>query len=333
MGGKTPVSATGHPGWRPMKNISDKEFIERLSKTSANEFALQLGCTQPAIGQRKARIEKATGKTLLVGERSLGWQAAQTKQAHPGRLEYTMHNGVALIGSDFHIWPGDVPTMHRAFLKFCRKMEPGIVILNGDVVDMAAVSRHPPIGWETQPTVQQEIETAQARLHDIEIVCGKIPKVWTLGNHDARFETRLATVAPEYAKLHGVHLRDHFPNWEPCWSCWINDDVVVKHRFKGGIHAPWNNTINSGKTIVTGHLHSAKVTPFTDYNGTRYGVDTGCMADPGDRAFLDYTEDNPKNWRAAFGVFTFTEGMLLFPELVIKVDETHVQFRGELIEV
>src|SRR4029079_11608382 len=139
--------------------------------------------------------------------------------------------------------------------------------------------------------------------------------------------------APEFAKVHGTRLADHYPLWEPCWSVFVNEDVVVKHRFKGGLHAPHNNTVNSGRTIVTGHLHSAKVTPFTDYNGTRYGVDTGCIADPNAKAFVNYTEDNPKNWRAAFGGFTVRGGQLLPPELATVWDDRHIAFRGDLIRV
>ena len=55
----------------------------------------------------------------------------------------------------------------------------------------------------------------------------------------------------------------------------VNGNVVIKHRMKGGIHAAHKNTLHAGTTMVTGHLHSLKVTPFSDYNGTRWGVDTG----------------------------------------------------------
>jgi hypothetical protein len=85
--------------------------------------------------------------------------------------------------------------------------------------------------------------------------------------------------------------------------------------------------------MVTGHLHSAKVTPFTDYNGTRYGVDAGCVADSDARAFTNYTEDSPKNWVSAFCILTFKDGQLLWPELVVKWDEKNVQFRGQIINV
>jgi hypothetical protein len=130
-----------------------------------------------------------------------------------------------------------------------------------------------------------------------------------------------------------MHLRDHFPRWVPCWAAWINDDVVVKHRYKGGTHAAHNNTLYAGKTMVTGHLHALKVSPFNDYHGTRWGVDTGTIADPQGPQFVDYTEDNPKDWRAGFVVLTFKDGELLWPEVVRVMDDEHVDFRGKVIRV
>ena len=259
--------------------------------------------------------------------------------AHPipsysHRVTLTVLNGMVLIGGDGHYWPGKPSVAHRAFVAFIKRMKPAAVIANGDMFDGARISRHPPIGWAHAPTVKQEIEVVQERMHEIVMACPKgARRVWTLGNHDARFETRIATVAPEYAEVYGVSLSDHFPLWEPAWSCFINEDVVVKHRFKGGMHAPQNNAMWSGRTMVTGHLHSQKVQPITDYNGTRFGVDAGCIADTDATAFTDYTEDAPKNWRSGFCILTFRDGRLLWPELVTVWDSETVQFRRELIRV
>jgi hypothetical protein len=113
--------------------------------------------------------------------------------------------------------------------------------------------------------------------------------------------------------------------------------VVVKHRFKGGIHATHNNTLWAGKTIVTGHLHSLKVTPLSDYNGTRWGIDTGTLADPASNTEggpqFHYNEDNPQNHRSGFIVLTFKDGQLLWPEVCNVIDQNHVSFRGEVIRV
>jgi hypothetical protein len=242
-----------------------------------------------------------------------------------------------LVGSDFHIWPGSESVALRAFKKLAKELKPSAVILNGDVLDFPKISRHPPIGWESAPSPVEEIEAAQDHLNDIvQAVPKGCRKQWLLGNHDARFETRLATVASEYKGLKGIHLSDHFSLWEKGWSCMINGNVdggrtMVKHRFKSGQSAPRANTLNAGIHMVTGHLHSQKVIPVSDYLGDRYGVDTGCVADKDHKAFVDYTEDAPLDWRSGFAVLTYREGRLMQPELVTKWDDKHVQFRGNLI--
>jgi predicted phosphodiesterase len=257
----------------------------------------------------------------------------EARIAVKGRKEVYLENGGVLVASDMHYWPGEPSTAHRAFVKFCKRLKPSIVAMNGDVLDAAAISRHPPIGWNKIPSVKEELEVCQERLGEIVEAAGNAKRFWMLGNHDSRFECRLAQVAPEFKDVHGISLSDHFPEWVGCWSLHINNNTVIKHRYKGGLHAPHNNTVTAGRSIITGHLHSQKVTPFSDYNGTRYGVDTGCLADPSHDAFTDYTEDNPKNWRSGFCVLTYRDGCLLYPELVTVWDANHVQFRGELIEV
>lgn len=316
-----------------MPALSDKDFIAAFREFGPLELARRLKQHKRSVYQRRRNIE-ARHKISLLGPYHPAQSLAVRPAEHPHRISLNIKDGEVLIASDAHYWPGDPSLMHKAFVKFCKERKPKAVIMNGDVIDAATISRHPPIGWETRPSVRDEIETAQERLHEIEAVVKRsTPLIWTLGNHDGRFETRLATVAPEFARVHGVHLQDHFPAWKPCWSVWINDSVVIKHRLKGGDHAPFNNAVRSGKSMVTGHLHSAKVIPYTDYNGDRYGVDTGCLADPSHKAFVDYTEDAPLNWRSAFCLLTFEGGKLLYPELVIKFDASHFQFRGKLFRI
>jgi nitrite reductase/ring-hydroxylating ferredoxin subunit len=254
---------------------------------------------------------------------------------YPDEYAFTLKNGLMIVGSDFHIWPGEESTCLRAFKFLCKELKPSAVVLNGDVLDFPQISRHPPMGWEKIPSPQEEIEAAQYHLHDIEQAAPKgCRKVWTLGNHDFRFEQRLATIAREYKGIKGIHLSDHFnPCWQKAWGLRINDNIVCKHRYKGGVHAPYNNALHSGVNMITGHLHSQKVMCHSDYNGTRYGVDTGCVAEINHKAFKDYTETNPLNWISGFSVLKIRDGRLMYPELVSKWSDTHVQFRGELIKV
>lgn len=287
-----------------------------------------------AVYKRRANLEREYGLQVRAPDHHNSTRRADD---HAAVIKHAVDNGIVLIGSDAHIWPGKPSTAMRAFVAFCKEYKPKIVIMNGDVLDLPQVSRHPPIGHQKLPDIQDEIEAAQEQLHQIELAVSRsCRRVWTLGNHDARFETRLATVAREYARLHGHSLKDWFPAWSACWRCDINDDVTVRHRPKGGgVNAAHNSTLWSGKTTINGHLHSQKVTPFSDYNGTRYGVDTGCLADPSAQAFIDYTEAGPLNWRSGFGFLTFKDGELLPPELVTVYEKrpNSVVFRGELIKV
>jgi len=310
----------------PAKKCSDEDFIRSFTQDGAAVTAQRFGMTERSAYGRRASLSRYFPITAPTK------QTTTKEYAHRAQLD--CKNGLVLVGSDFHIWPGSESVALRAFKKLAKDLKPAAVILNGDVLDFPKISRHPPIGWESAPSPVEEIEAAQDHLNDIvSVVPRGCRKIWTLGNHDARFETRLATVASEYRGIKGIHLSDHFPAWEKGWSVWINNEVVCKHRWKGGVHATHNNTVGAGKTMVTGHLHSQKVTPYTDYNGTRYGIDTGCVADVDHKAFTDYTEDGPKNWVSGFAVLKFRDGRLMQPELCSVWDSKSVQFRGEIIKV
>lgn len=312
----------------PKRTSTAEEFVTLFQKLGPEGTARHLNIGLRSVYGRRRRVEAELGISLKGPE-------GRTESYNP-RTKIDITNGIVLVGGDAHIWTGKRTTGQRAFVGFCKLMKPKAVIINGDVIDAAAISRHPPMQWEDAPDVQDEIAAAQDFLHDVAMAARKATKVWNLGNHDARFETFLATHAPRFKGVKGIHLKDHFPLWEPAWSCEVGGvhGAIVKHRFKGGIHATHTNTLWGGRTIITGHLHSLKVTPFTDYNGTRYGVDSGTLAIPQGPQF-SYCEDNPLNWRSGFVVLTWREGVLMMPELVMVHDEEEgvVQFRGELLTV
>ena len=312
------------------KKLPDNEFIDKWRMYGPTEMSRRTGMSLRSLYSRRRVIEMRTGQRIEPPIPNPGELPVGPTQA-PGRINTEVRNGFVLIGSDAHYWPGDRTLMHKAFLYFCKELKPKIVVMNGDVIDAPTVSRYDS-GWEKIPQLADEIEHAKDMLSEIEKATFKTPRYWPLGNHDARFEYRIAAKAPEYAKIHGIHLKDHFPNWIPTMSLWLNDGIIIKHRFKGGIHAIRNNTLYGGKTIVTAHLHAARVHPFTDYNGTRWGVDNGCMANVYAPQF-NYLEDNPRDWREGLCVLKIVDGRLLEPSLVLRWDDKSVQFRGDIIRV
>jgi UDP-2,3-diacylglucosamine pyrophosphatase LpxH len=303
---------------------TDEEFRVLFTRYGARETAERLNCSERAVYKRRNTLAR-TMPMPAPGQLS--------GQEYPDFNTIEVKNGPVLVGSDFHLWPGHESVALRGFKKVCADVRPVAVVLNGDVLDFPQVSRHQPMGWEGAPEPAQEIECAQDHLNDIiKLMPRGAHKIWTLGNHDARFEGRLASVAREYKNIKGIHLSDHFPLWQKGWEVQVNRDVVIKHRWHNGIHATYNNTLKAGKTVVTGHLHSQQVRPYTDLNGTRYGIDTGCVASPWHKAF-NYAENNPRNWISGFAVLSFKDGRLLQPELASVWDEKSIQFRGAVIKV
>jgi predicted phosphodiesterase len=275
------------------------------------------------------------GHKLLVDKQKLKEDLDKrlAEVRHSVRRGIAMEKGRIIVFSDAHFYPDDETTAFRALLECIKEFKPEVIVCNGDAFDGASISRHPRIGWDSKPTVKQELEAVTYHLGEIEKASTfKSNLIWVLGNHDARLETFLAANAPQFEGVKGYCLKDFFPHWQPCWSFWVNDDTVIKHRWKGGFGAGRANSLNAGVNMVTGHTHNLAVQPITDYKGTRYGVQTGMLANPNGEQFVDYTEDGCKDWRSGFAMLTIDRGQLLMPELVQVWDEEkgEVQFRGKI---
>ena len=232
--------------------IPDEEFMELFESLGGAEMSRQTGMTERRIYDRRRSLEKQYGVTLTPPGRGQSIEVERT-----ARLHHEIDTGTVLVFSDAHYWPQLIPTIHLAICEVAEEIKPDLIIANGDIFDGSRQSRHAKINWEETPSTIEEVYACQARLAEIERAAPKARKIWTLGNHDARFESYVANNAPEMAQVDGVHLKDHFPEWETAWSCWINDEVVVKHRWHGGVHAAHNNTVKSRQNHRDGPHPSA----------------------------------------------------------------------------
>ena len=329
---------------------SDEQFIELWNQLkSGSKVAKALEMDVRGVMARRRRIEK-THKILLVSDGKNyqpNLQVEQIKQQLSRRLEETRHNvrrgiqmesGRAIIFSDAHFYPDTETTAYQALLEAIKEFQPEVIICNGDAFDGTSISRHARINWSDAPTVMEELDAVKHYLGEIEGASKfKSNLIWTLGNHDARFETYLSNNVPQYGGITGFSLSDHFPTWKPCWSYFVNNDCQIKHKWKGGKFGGANNTLHGGIHIATGHSHVLSVDAYTDHspifqNGTRYGIQTGTLANPKGNQFIDYCEDNPVNWRSGFVLMTWHKSQLLMPEMFQVWDEEEgtVQFRGKI---
>ena len=310
-----------------MRHLTEAEIMRRKAQRAAEKEAAR------KERNRLAEIENDKHRQNMALKRQRGG----------ARTILPIEDGCVFVVSDQHYYPGREPSRsHRASILLAKKLKPYAIIANGDAIDGACISRWPSSSFTDmhgRPTVHAELGETSARLRDYEQL--KSPKylIWNMGNHDARFETRLAEKVPEYAGVDGFTLKEHYPLWLPAWRtdiCAAPDAtpaVIVKHRFKGGMHAGQNNVLWAGTSVVTGHDHMLKAYAVSTAAGLHWGIHAGTVAPVDGRHFTHYTEDNPVNWQEGFVILHFRNGKFTGPELVYVAPDGRVLFRGEEIKL
>lgn len=313
--------------------LTDKEFITAFKQyPSIEAMAKGTGLNIRGIYSRRKNMEAKHG-ILLEASRP---PPKPRSKAHVTKIGYRITEdvkGVVIAFGDGHFWPGERSVAFDALIKLITRLKPKMVICDGDSFDGARISRHAPGGWASLPDVADEVAAVQERHGEIEAAAPDDCKlIWTAGNHDSRFTSRLAQYAPEYMRVHGTDITDHFPAWNFAWSVWLNDHTIIKHRHHQGIHAAFNNALKGGKNIATGHTHRLQSVMFADYNGLRWGIECGTVSEYSTESDkFSYGEDNPSNHCQGFMVLTFDKtGMLLEPE-PCRVINGKAYFRGEVV--
>jgi hypothetical protein len=290
---------------------TDEQFIQLFKELgSPQKIAEHLGVTVRNVYERRNRLQKRYGIELL----SFSDKTNVTNVTHEQKIYAELKDGVVIVFSDAHYWPGPATVAHKALLAAVEAIKPAIIIANGDVFDGARVSRHDPLYGDKAPSPKEEVEACVERMTEIEDRSKNSKCLWTVGNHDSRLWRYIRVNAPEVSGMPFTDLFEYFPRWKPTYAIDINGNTLVKHRWHNGIHATYNNALKGGVNMVTGHLHRLQVTAWGDYSGRRYGVDTGTLAEPDGPQFL-YLEHNPVPWASGFAVLTFRNGVLLPPEL------------------
>jgi len=333
----------------PPPLVTDEYFIQLWHEyKSPSKLAKVINSDLASLYKRRRSLEKKYNIKLESIEPTVKkeFKPEQERAKLQAKLDETrlnvrrganIENGRVIVFSDAHFYPDTETTAYLALLEAIKEYKPEVIIANGDIFDGSLISRHPRIMFNDAPTVLEELNAVTHYMGEIEAV-SKFKKnlIHTFGNHDARFESFLSAQVPQYQNIKGFSLKDHLPSWQPCWSFWLNDETIVKHRLKGGVYAGYNNVKAAlGANIVTGHTHVLAVQPLTGYQKTFYGVQTGTLAHPKGNQFIDYCEDSPVDWRSGFAMLTFHKGRLLMPELFQVHDENEhtIEFRGKVFGV
>lgn len=317
------------------QKLTVAEFVSAWQRCgSARVMALEFGMSESSLQGRRRRLQslgyQLPTRSSPEYESKIPEHNRDDRWTFPRERQVSLDTGSIVVVSDCHYWPGNASVAHKAALAVIGIVNPRVMVLNGDVFDGGSIGRHDPFGWSDRPSVKQELEACQERLDEfVQALPKGCERLWNIGNHDMRFERNLVVRVPDYANMFGMRLADHFPEWEMQWSALVNNEVMIKHRFAGGVHAAYNNTMKGGLSMVTGHTHLLEVKPWGDYRGRRWGVQTGTLADHHGPQ-LEYTENSPSAACSGFAVLTFRDGRLLPPELCEVIDDK-AYFRGEVV--
>ena len=236
---------------------------------------------------------------------------------YPERIDIELRGKTILIGGDAHFWPGQRSLIWEAFVEVANDIKPDGIILNGDMIDGTRVSRHPRLRNQSAPRVVDELKECKRQID-------RLPssgiQVWNVGNHDQRVDHYLANNAPEADELAGS-LRSWFPDWQFGYAVMINEGLPrvipaeVRHFYRSGVHARWNNGLYSGIHMITNHTHGLGTTPINNRMGRIYTVETG-MLNSNHAPQFEYHQGMQSRANGGFALLTFTDdGHLLPPEL------------------
>ena len=299
---------------------TDEEFIELFKRLgSPARVADELGINVRNVYTRRRAIEGRHGITL---------EAAKPEVIHPARVAKYYDKPVDIaVFTDPHFWPNELSPAFFILHQAIETYKPDIVLCTGDILDGARISRHPRRGWETSPTLKQELEAAQEAMGLIFDASRGADHLLTKANHDDRFDNYLSANASQFEGLPGTRLYDYFPGWEVSDLITINDALAAFHDWHSGIHGAFNNTLKAGISTVSGHTHRCTVREWTDFTGTRYGIEAGTLANIYGPQFA-YTKMRPVNWQSGFA-WIHIDGATITPERIVVTPEGTARWRGK----
>lgn len=247
------------------------------------------------------------------------------------RRQFRVENGVVIFFSDPHWLPDHDTTAHNSLEMLIEQLKPVGIVCGGDAADGDTISRWDPTrGHHKRFSVREEMECVKEHFDSLEKVAGNAWLAWILGNHDVRLSRFIAVKAPELKEMPFTRLEDWAPAWPLSWTVEINPDgpgmTVMRHRnLAGMLHL---QAQKAGCHYIHGHLHRLNVHRAPTFQGIRYSVDAGSLADAASDGF-DYAEGNIEHAQG-FVVLTYRAGRLMPPELCELVNG-EAWFRGKRV--
>jgi hypothetical protein len=254
-------------------------------------------------------------------------------------------NDYAVVGSDFHFGCHDEAAIN-IFLYTIEELKPKTIVLNGDTMDMLAISRYPK-DIKKQWSLQDERIAYHEFLDNLIAVSGGAKIYETVSNHsgqsiDGRWRRYLSERLGELACLpdisdklsyQNVFMGGYQEHVEHVDYVDLNG-LIVTHgttvRGVGGASA--RGEIDKwGTSIMHGHTHrigqTLKRIPAIGNRGEKQivGIESGCLCS------LDAAYGVAMNWNAGFGIVALGDESFGYEQVLINNGIANISTLGQTI--
>ena len=312
-----------------MQKVTNEEFISAWRQYgSPQEVSKALGLDLRNVMRRRAKLADKgivlPTVSTIVNKKTFYTPDSASASHWEKRRTLDIKNGYVIIFSDPHFYPDHSFVAQDALVKVIQELKPKAVLCGGDALDGTQIGRHDPTrGWHQPVTLREQLECMCESMTAIRDAAKGAITMMTLGNHDARLSRYMAMNAPATEGLPGTKLEDYIPSWPLSWTVQLNGNTILRHRHLGGmLHL---QAQKAGCHFVHGHLHKLGCMVTPQYDGFKYSIDAGSLADPKSDAF-DYAEDGVP-FVQGFAVLKYENYKLLWPEFCYIQNGT-AYFRG-----
>jgi predicted phosphodiesterase len=267
-------------------NLTLARIIYKKNPKSFKNIELIRGLIRTCKGQLGVRMrEKSVDKSLYAPAGKLN--PFELPESYADSFEpYVISQKKGLILSDFH-FPYQDNNAITVALKYGLEKKVDFILLNGDLLDFASISRHEKDWRQRKP--HEEFEAVRQFLVMLRREFPKTKIVFKEGNHDERWEKWLYVKAPELFddpefKLE-VRLRlgelkiDIVKNKQPVKIGKLT--VLHGHELAGGsggvnpARATFLKTLDS---VLVGHYHKSSSHTEASMNGNIFSIHSaGCL--------------------------------------------------------
>jgi len=262
-----------------------------------------------------------------------------------GKIEQSALNDYAVVGSDFHFGCHDESAIN-IFLSTIEELQPRTIILNGDTMDMLAISRYPK-DIKKHWSLLDERKAYHQFLDQLISISGNAKIYETVSNHsgqsiDGRWRRYLSERLGELASLpditdklsyQNVFMGEYQNRVEHVDYVDLNG-LIVTHgttvRNAGGASAK-GEIEKWGASIMHGHTHrvgsTARRIPAIGSRPEKqvYGFESGCLCD------LNPIYGNHCNWQSGFNIVALNDDSFGVEQVMITAGKANISTLGQTI--